>query len=214
MRYICSKQFSMKEFWDSRYSAKDYAYGKAPNTFFKQAIDRLDKGKILLPADGEGRNAVYAAVKGWQAYACDLSEAGKQKAMVLAQENQVTIEYTIGDFGTLKYQHAYFDAAVLIFAHFPVDKKRAYHQLVDAYLRVGGTIIIEAFSKSHIHYNKRNPQVGGPKNAEMLLSKEELESYFPNYNIQLLEEVETSLHEGQFHIGKASVVRFIGKKRY
>jgi hypothetical protein len=40
-------------------------YGRIPlwrssNLFFKQIIDTLPTGKILLPADGEGRNGVYA----------------------------------------------------------------------------------------------------------------------------------------------------------
>lgn len=134
--------------------------------------------------------------------------------MALAEEHKVSVNYEVGDFGKLNYQQSYFDAAALIFAHFSIDKKRVYHQLVDTYLKDGGTITIEAFSKNHIHYNKTNPQVGGPKNAEMLLSKEELESYFSNYKIELLEEVEKSLYEGNFHVGKASVVRFIGKKPY
>ena len=55
----------MKEFWDTRYAEIDFAYGKTPNTFFKDSIDKLTPGKLLLPADGEGRNAVYAATKGW-----------------------------------------------------------------------------------------------------------------------------------------------------
>jgi hypothetical protein len=36
-------------------------YGTTPNEFFKQQLDLLEPGNILLPADGEGRNAVYAA---------------------------------------------------------------------------------------------------------------------------------------------------------
>lgn len=87
-----------------------------------------------------------------------------------------------------------------------------YHHLVNKYLKVGGTIIFEAFGKNHLHYNSINPKVGGPKDINMLYSEEELEDYFPNYEIVKLEEVETDLKEGQFHIGKGSVIRFVGKK--
>ena len=51
----------MKEFWDQRYSDSEYVYGKKPNQFFKEFVDENQPGKILLPAEGEGRNAVYAA---------------------------------------------------------------------------------------------------------------------------------------------------------
>ena len=53
----------MKDFWNDRYGRAEYAYGKNPNVFFKEQLDLLPPGKILLPAEGEGRNAVYAAEK-------------------------------------------------------------------------------------------------------------------------------------------------------
>lgn len=55
----------MEAFWNNRYKEKEFAYGIAPNQFFKESINKLKiKGTILLPAEGEGRNAVYAAKKG------------------------------------------------------------------------------------------------------------------------------------------------------
>lgn len=42
------------------------AYGTEPNAFFKAQLDQLTPGRLLLPAEGEGRNAVYAAKKGWE----------------------------------------------------------------------------------------------------------------------------------------------------
>lgn len=51
----------MKEFWDARYAQETYVYGKEPNNYFKRTLNSLKPGKILLAAEGEGRNAVYAA---------------------------------------------------------------------------------------------------------------------------------------------------------
>ena len=50
-------------FWNERYVSKEYVYGKEPNTFFKDFIHQKLRipGKLLLPAEGEGRNAVFAA---------------------------------------------------------------------------------------------------------------------------------------------------------
>ena len=50
----------MKDFWNERYDEESYAYGNSPNVFFKQQLDKLKVGSLLLPAEGEGRNAVYA----------------------------------------------------------------------------------------------------------------------------------------------------------
>jgi hypothetical protein len=44
-------------FWDTRYKENETVYGNQPNTFFKQFIDTHQPGTLLLPAEGEGRNA-------------------------------------------------------------------------------------------------------------------------------------------------------------
>lgn len=53
------------DFWNQRYDATEYIYGTMPNHFFKAQIDRLKPGNILLPAEGEGRNALYVAEQGF-----------------------------------------------------------------------------------------------------------------------------------------------------
>jgi cyclopropane fatty-acyl-phospholipid synthase-like methyltransferase len=204
----------MKQFWNDRYASDQFAYGQEPNVFFKQELDKLERGTILLPADGEGRNSVYAAKKGWTSFACDISDEGMKKAQKLAAENEVNLNYSVGDFGDLPYEHEFFDAIALIWAHFPAENKREFHGLTDRYLKVGGTIVLEAFSKNHLKFNAENPKVGGPKEIEMLYSIEEIKKDFSNYDLLTLEEIETDLNEGEFHIGRGSVARFVGRKRF
>ena len=69
----------MNSFWNERYSTNEYAYGTEPNEFFKSVLSKLEVGKLLLPGEGEGRNAVYAAKQGWHVTAFDTSIAGKTK---------------------------------------------------------------------------------------------------------------------------------------
>ena len=64
----------MKEFWNERYAEPEFAYGVLPNDFFKNQLDKLKPGSILLVCEGEGRNAVYAAKNGWKVEAFDSSE--------------------------------------------------------------------------------------------------------------------------------------------
>ena len=40
--------------WDERYSDEDYVYGKNPNEFLANAVDKIPKGKVLCIAEGEG----------------------------------------------------------------------------------------------------------------------------------------------------------------
>lgn len=134
------------------------------------------------------------------------------KADKLARRAGVSLDYRVGDFGTLEYPSEYFDTAGLIYAHFSPDKKEAYHQKVDKLLKPGGMVILEAFSKNHLKFNQRNPSVGGPGKQEALLSVAEIRTFFPEYAILQLEEAEIELQEGAFHRGRASVIRFVGRK--
>jgi len=84
-------------FWNERYSQKDFVYGESPNIFFAETLEKLKPGKIILPCDGEGRNAVHAAREGWEVKAFDLSDAGKLKADHLELKYGVEIDFQIMD---------------------------------------------------------------------------------------------------------------------
>jgi len=199
--------------WDDRYSQEEFAYGEQPNNYLKEQLEKLNGGSILFAAEGEGRNAVFAARLGWTVSAFDISIEGKNKALRLAETNNVSIDYQIGELKSLNYIDEQFDAIALIYAHFPADIKSQYHKMLDKYLRKNGLIIFEAFSKKHIDYIARNEKVGGPTDINMLFSTEELRSDFPNYEIIELTEQEIELNEGLYHNGKGSVIRFTGRKK-
>lgn len=198
--------------WNERYSSDEFAYGIEPNNYLKEKLEKLNPGTILFPAEGEGRNAVFAAKLGWKVSAFDISEEGKNKALQLAQNNDVKIDYQVGELETLDFHTEQFDVIALIYAHFPADIKSSLHNVLDQYLRKGGLIIFEAFSKNHLEYVLKNEKVGGPKDIGSLFSIEEIKTDFPNYEIIELEEKEIELNEGIFHNGTGSVVRFIGRK--
>lgn len=199
--------------WNERYRNEAFAYGEEPNLFLKEQLSKLPVGKILFPAEGEGRNAVYAVKLGWTVSAFDISEEGKIKAMQLAEKNKVTIDYIVGDLQILDFEEEQFDAIALVFAHFPANLKSPYHRTLGKYLKKGGTIILEAFSKKHIDYVTANEKVGGPKDIDSLFSADEIKADFPGYEILELTEKEVELHEGLFHNGTGSVIRFVGRKQ-
>ncbi len=198
--------------WNNRFKETEYVYGTVPNEFLKQQIQKLKAGSILFGAEGEGRNAVYAAQIGWDVCAFDISQAGKIKALKLAEKNNVSIDYQVGELPDLVYQNQKFDAIALIYAHFPPNLRSEYHRLLDQKLKTGGTIIFEAFGKNHLKYRNANPKIGGPHDLDFLFSTEELKLDFANYQVLQLEETEVELNEGNYHVGKGSVIRFIGRK--
>ncbi len=204
----------MKEFWDTRYAANNFVYGEIPNQFFKETLDDLNlKGSILLPAEGEGRNAIYAAKKKLQVFAFDISKEGKNKAEVLAKKNKVAIKYEIGSIENLNLKEETFDVLGLIFAHFSAAIKSDYHKKLISLIKPNGIVIFEAFSKKHLPLRLENPKAGGPNNIDMLFSKEEIKNDFKDFEILQLEEVTVTLNEGDFHNGKSKVIRFIGRKK-
>lgn len=199
--------------WDERYSDTDFAYGKAPNQFFENWINQTKPGKILMPADGEGRNGVYAATKEWNVTSFDLSAEGKKKAEILAKENNVNLHYLVGDFEGLQFEENSFDAIGMIYAHFPASKKSTFHQRLTSYLKPGGLVILEGYAKSNLPLVQENPAIGGPKDLDTLYSKEEIENDFKGFDILYSKEELVQLTEGKYHNGEGSLIRFVGKKR-
>jgi SAM-dependent methyltransferase len=199
--------------WNDRYRAEEFAYGIAPNNYLKEQLSKFAPGHILFAAEGEGRNAVFAAQQGWTVSAFDISEEGKAKALRLAEQLHVTIDYQIGELSLLNYTPEQFDAIALIYAHFPAAIRSSYHQQLNRLLKKGGIIIFEAFSKKHIEYVTANEKVGGPKDIDSLFSIAEIEADFPEYEFIELAEKEIELSEGLYHNGTGSVIRFTGRKK-
>lgn len=202
----------MKEFWNQRYREAEFAYGKEPNHFFKEKLQALPAGKILMPAEGEGRNAVFAAKQGWEVFAYDFSEAACAKARMLAAENRVHISYQVCSLSDLDFPSNFFDAIGLIYAHFPDEVRTVNHRELVRMLKPGGAIILEAFSTNHPLYQAKNPEVGGPKLPVQLYNEDKLRLDFTDLEILECREVIVELNEGLYHKGEASVMRLVGKK--
>jgi hypothetical protein len=201
----------MKEFWEERYGAEEYAYGMAPNAWFAQQLKDLTPGTLLLPAEGEGRNAVHAARSGWQVTAFDLSERGRDKAQRLASLHSVHITYHVVMLHELPDLPSNFDALGLFFAHFAAPLRATLTSALLGHLRPGATLLFEAFAKEQLKYQSMHAS-GGPQQADMLYSVDEVRAEMPGLTFSVLEEVELRLDEGRFHQGLAKVVRGLGIK--
>ncbi len=197
----------MKEVWNSRYSTNEYVYGKKPNEFFAEQLNNLSPGSIILPCEGEGRNAVFAASLGCNVIAFDQSESGKEKALALAKENLVTIDYRISDAIDFECKENSIDVVAFIYAHFPNPVRKIIHQKAIRWLKPGGKIIIEAFNPKQLINSS-----GGPKDISMLYTESMLTEDFDSIKIELLQSLQIDLKEGYLHQGSADVIRLIGEK--
>lgn len=196
----------MKEMWEERYGQTEYAYGEEPNAFFKSCLDQMRPGRILLPGEGEGRNAVYAASQGWTVDAFDFSAAGREKALRLALRRGVQIQYEVADYESAAIELGAYDAVALIFAHMPQSLRRLVHPKIATALAEGGRMILEAYSKEQLGYG-----TGGPPSEQMLYSLEDLREDFADLDILQLEKQEVEIREGRYHTGLASVLRLVAQ---
>lgn len=203
---------SIKE-WDKRFGTEKYVYGELPNEYLKENLNGLKTGTILFPAEGEGRNSVYAAQMGWKAYAFDQSKEGKKKARTLADKKSVKIEYLITEGDRIPYKGELFDATALIYAHFPADRRSAFFREIAERIKPGGVLIFEGFSKDQPSYREKYPRSGGPQDLELLFDLEEMKQDFKDFEFEEAVKTEIELSEGENHRGKASVIRLFGIKK-
>lgn len=194
-------------FWNEKYQENDYHYGLKPNRFLELMLESRPPGRLLFVAEGEGRNAVYAAKLGWEVHAFDQSERAREKALQLAEQEGVSIQYDLAD--ALEFSSDLrFDAIALIYAHLPEGIRKNVHQNLVQYLKPVGELWLEAFAPGQLELHS-----GGPKKESMLYTPELLQDDFRDLQIRQAEIKRYTLDEGPGHQGLAEVVRLRGVKR-
>jgi hypothetical protein len=205
--YFVPMENPVKAWWEARYRNREYVYGTVPNRYFRDKIQRIPPGKMLMVCEGEGRNAVYASLKGWQVVAMDYSELARNKALKLSRLKNAPILYELAAVEEYDFQVAEYDAAVLIFCHFAPDVRKSVHRRVVTSLKSHGKVILEAFSTEQF-----GRESGGPLEPEMLYDKKTLEEDFAGLIIYESEQKEVLLNEGIYHVGMANVIRLFAEK--
>lgn len=198
----------MSQFWDGKFSAKEYVYGHEPNAHLVAQAGRLTPGgRVLVPGDGEGRNGVWLAERGFEVLSVDSSAVGLDKARKLAASRGVAIATHQADLLVWDWPQDGFDAVVSIFLHFAPEGRRRAHAAMAAALRPGGVLILEAFRPEQLSFTS-----GGPKDAALLYRAEDLRADFAGLDVVVLEETLSALDEGPFHQGPGAVVRLVATK--
>ena len=198
------KSESTKARWDERYDRDMYIYGKDPAAFLKQKISGLKKGKALVLAMGEGRNAVYLAQNGFDVTGVDISEVAIEKCNKLAKERNTTVNAVVADLTDYDMGEAQFDLITNFYYYDP----SIFPQVIEA-LKPGGMFIFEQFSIDHLKY--RETSRFGPSNPDYLVKPNELLEHFKSLRILYYEDAVVELDEGM-HKGTAAIIRLIAEK--
>ena len=198
--------------WNERYSNPQFAYGEVANAWLIECLPKVTGGaKLLFAAEGEGRNAAYAATNGYETVCFDMSMAGKQKAQLLFSKLGLPApDYQITDALETDFELAGFDGLVMVYAHFPPAIRALATRHLLSFVKPGGFIVFEAFAEEQLEYQKLHTS-GGPREIEWLYTTVSAEREFINVRWMQLEEKEVELSEGAYHAGPAKVVRGFGQ---
>ena len=191
--------------WDQEYNTENYVYGKQPNDFLKDYYTTIPKGKVLLLAEGEGRNAVFLAKQGYSVTAVDISSVGLEKAEKLAAENNVNIDAVCEDLETFDLGEKKWDGIVSISCHLPPEVRQHLYKRIERALKPSGVFFLEGYRPEQLKY-----KTGGPPLAEMMTSKETLVKELPNLVFNHLQEFDREVNEGINHHGMGAVIQAIG----
>ncbi len=192
---------STAEKWDKRYSGEHYVYGVEPVSFLQENIKRLKKGRALVLAAGEGRNAVYLAEQGFDVLAVDISAEGLAKCRELAEKRGVRVRTQVANLVTYDVGNNQYDL-ITDFYYYDAD----LFPKVMAALKPGGFFILQTFSIDQPATSRF-----GPRNPAFLVKPNELLTHFAGYRVRYYEDAVVKLDEGM-HRGKGAVVRLIVEK--
>ena len=198
------------DFWNKRFDTPDYIFGRAPNEYLQtQAKRYLNKGDtVLCVADGEGRNSVWLAKQGMQVDAFDLSEVALKKAVALAKEEAVHVQFSLASTEAWDWQPNHYDAVVGIFIQFadPVMRPRLFAQMVSA-LRPGGLLIIQGYTPKQLEF-----KTGGPSILEHLYTEDMIRTLIDDLEPIDLCLYEKELSEGPKHTGMSALLGLVARK--
>lgn len=194
--------------WDQRYSEPGFAYGTDPNDFLVQSIDYFpSEGKVLCLADGEGRNSVYLAQRGFEVTAVDSSTVGMQKTNRLAQEKGVEVHTIVADLADFSFLENHYDVIISIFCHLPPTLRKKVHKNVVSSLRQDGIFLLEGYTPKQLENN-----TGGPPVLELLMELKGVKKEIAPLKILHAIELDRVIKEGSLHTGLGSVIQLIAKK--
>ncbi|MEY9975033.1 2-polyprenyl-3-methyl-5-hydroxy-6-metoxy-1,4-benzoquinol methylase [Lysinibacillus sp. RC46] len=183
-------------------------YGEQPNTFIEDYVHYLkDYPNVAAYAEGEGRNAVFLALQGHTVTAFDYAESGLEKTEQLAEKHNVSVHTKLTDLLQDELPVEKFDAAIMVFGHFPVEQQQEVFKRIVNSVKSGGRIMMELYSIYQLPYAS-----GGPKQLDFLYDPLDVLKWCQPYKIIHFFTGEQMRNEGILHTGLAHTIQFIIEK--
>lgn len=195
--------------WDQRYSEPGFGYGTEPNDFLAADAERSlpARGEILSLGEGQGRNAVFLASRGFRVTGVDGSAVGLSQAQALAKERGVRIQTVVADLETFDLGVDRWDGIISIWCHMPSALRARVHRAVVAALKPGGVFLLEAYRPEQLTY-----KTGGPPTADLLVTLAAARAELTGLEFLEAEEKLRQVREGKLHDGLSAVLQVIARK--
>jgi SAM-dependent methyltransferase len=134
-----------KTYWEERYRSHSGDHRAEPNGQLVTEAADLPPGTALDAGCGEGADAIWLALRGWQVTAVDISATAlghaRQHAMTLGIDIADRIDWIEGDLTTWKPQREHYDLVTSQYVH-PTGPFDALAASLAAAVAPGGTLLI------------------------------------------------------------------------
>lgn len=198
-------------FWNERYDADDFVFGRRPSEFVERQAWRLDDGSDVVELGaGEGRNLVYLALEGGhRVWAVDYAADGLRKARAFAREQGVDLHVVEADVLDWEPQRRW-DAVVVTFLQLLPDERPRLYALIRRLLRPGGLLLARWFRPDHLE----GPYARvGPSAADRMVPLDEIREHFYGEELLVAEPRDVNLEEGPVLRGRVAVVDVVARMR-
>jgi len=187
--------------WNAVLTGKEtrVAFNARPNKLLAETIKGQKPGKALDVGMGQGRNTLFLAQQGWDAYGVDIAD----EAVTLAQDNarkaNLRITTFVQDDSEFEFGTNRWDLVAFIYAggRNHVDKVRQS-------LKPGGVVIIEGFHRDATKKRKISENV--------VFDTDELKNLYASAGFTVLRYEETE-GIGDFGLQHMKLVKLVAQKK-
>lgn len=179
LRLMRERPDAWRPIFNRLYRTSGTTFSQEPTPLLMAAVKDRRPGKALDVGMGQGRNAVFLALKGWDVTGIDLADEGLAVASAQATRAGVSLNTVVADAARFDYGRDQWDLIVITYGPGFIGESPVADRLQSA-LRAGGLIVIESFASDRSAARRRPVD----------LDPAELLRLFQSYRIIRFEDVD------------------------
>jgi SAM-dependent methyltransferase len=154
MRQMKTHDEGWQIIFNNIYSSSQAGFSIRPNATLMSAIVGRGPGRALDAGMGQGRNALYLALKGWDVTGFDISDGGLAIARRNAEKAGVKLTAVQKSEKDFDYGVSQWDLVLFSYVPFPVGDEQYVDRLYRA-VRPGGLVVVESFASDAASAGRR-----------------------------------------------------------